>query len=145
MANFSILNLNNIPVELGHAPNNISGSHKWNNPKQDLVTQKPTKQRTGSDLDTMNFTVRLRKEFLDLNQISDNPYQYYKKIKALGDDAAVITISTGNGVIYGKYTLETMDYSILDTADNGGWIDVELTLNFEEYANEDDSSANIWN
>lgn len=145
MANFSILNLNNIPVELGHAPNSISGSHKWNNPKQDLVTQKPTKQRTGSDLDTMNFTVRLRKEFLDLNQISDNPYQYYKKIKALGDDAAVITISTGNGVIYGKYTLETMDYSILDTADNGGWIDVELTLNFEEYANEDDSSANIWN
>jgi phage protein U len=144
MAKFSILNLNNLPVEMGHAPNSISGSHKWNNPKQDLVTQKPTKQRTGADLDTISFTVRLRKEFLDLNKIQDNPKQYYKKIKALGDDGDVIVITDGDGYVYGKYTLETMDFSVLETADNGGWVDVELTLNFEEFANKNDETTDTW-
>lgn len=133
MAQHSILNIGELPVEIGHAPRDITFNHKWNNVEQQRVTSKPTIQRTGSDLDTLGFTVRLRKEFLDLCQISDNPYQYYKKIKKIGDDAEVVVLSSGNAVVYGKFVLESIGGSVLDTADNGGWIDIELTLEFKEY------------
>lgn len=97
-----------------------------------LAGGRPTLQRIGTELTTIDFTIRFNRQFCDVAA-------ELEKIRAARAGAEVLTYTTGEGEILGDYVITQVSQTRNDVAPGGQLINVECDISLLEYYNQDEA------
>jgi phage protein U len=96
-----------------------------------LATGKPRIQRIGAELDTLDLSIRVNRQFCDVTS-------ELEKIRAARAGALVLPFTTGEGEFLGNYIITQVNQARTDIAPNGVLIEVVLDISLLEYNNADE-------
>ena len=94
--------------------------------EHNLINGKPRIQKTGDNLDTVDFILHLHKSFCD-------PQAEFETLKAAQVAATVLPLVDGAGTIKGDFLIRRVEHTIIQQATDGSVMESEIRVSLVEY------------
>lgn len=121
--------LGNIQFQAMLGPGSLSTSVESELPEIQLINGKPRLQRTGTNLETVDISIRFHVGFC-------NPSEKYAELRKFLDTGEILPYIGGNGEIYGDFVIKSLNRNITRKFPDGTPMEIMVDLTMVEWAGE---------
>lgn len=121
------IQLGSFIFDKSYSPESLSHSDESGYAEHALINLKPRMQPTGNNLETIDFSIKLRAEFVNVTQT-------LLALKTSKDTAEILPFLYGFGRYMGDYVIMKIDDTIVYTLDDGTPVEVNVTVSLKEFS-----------